>query len=103
MQYLQKNIGDEVVFLPADKRKNFVQDGSITLGVIAKHTQSTQNNKFGLSLQYLKESMRDEVDFFLADKRQRFLQISLSNSRRYMAISHGKKVAGIGFVWHPST
>ena len=70
---------------------------------IARHTQSTQNNNFGLFLQYLKENVRDEVDFFLADKRQRFLQISLSNSRRYMAISRGKKVAGIGFVWHPST
>ena len=31
---------------------------------IAKHAQSTQNNKFAISLQYLKENVKDEVDFF---------------------------------------
>ena len=37
--------------------------------------QSTQNNKFGISLQYLKENGKNEVEFLLADKHQRFLQI----------------------------
>ena len=41
---------------------------------LARHVQSTQNNKFTISLQYRKENVRDEVDFLLADKRQRFLQ-----------------------------
>ena len=29
-------MGDEVEFLPADKQKSFLQDGSITLGVISQ-------------------------------------------------------------------
>ena len=29
-------MGDEVEFLPADKHKSFLQDGSITLGVISQ-------------------------------------------------------------------
>ena len=42
---------------------------------VVKHVQSTQSNKFTISLQYLKESMKDEVEFLAADKRQRFIQI----------------------------
>ena len=33
LQYLHKNMGDEVDLLPADKHNNFLQDDSITLGV----------------------------------------------------------------------
>ena len=40
------------------------------------HAQSTQKNKFTISLQYLKENVKDEVDFLPADKRQRFLQVN---------------------------
>ena len=50
-------------FLPADKRKIFLQVDIIFLGV-----QSTQNDKATISLQYLKENVKDEVDFFSADK-----------------------------------
>ena len=42
---------------------------------VARHAQSTQSNKFAISLQYLKENVKDEVDFLPADKHQRFLQI----------------------------
>ena len=42
---------------------------------VAKHAQSTQNNKFAISLQYVRENLKDEVDFLPADKHQRFLQI----------------------------
>ena len=42
---------------------------------VARHAQSTQSNKFAISLQYLKENVKDEVDFLSADKHQRFLQI----------------------------
>ena len=42
---------------------------------VARHAQSTQNNKFAISLQYLKENVKNEVDFLPADKYQRFLQI----------------------------
>ena len=47
---------------------------------VARHSQSTQNNKFAISLQYSKENMNDEVeevsegDFLLADKHEIFLQ-----------------------------
>ena len=42
---------------------------------VVSHAQSTQNNKFPISLQYLKEIVKDEVEFFAADKCQRFFQI----------------------------
>ena len=42
---------------------------------VAKHAQSTQNNKFTISLEYIKENLKDKVYFLLADKRQRCLQI----------------------------
>ena len=42
---------------------------------VARHTQSTQNNRFTISLQYLKENVIDEVAFFPGDDRQSFLQI----------------------------
>ena len=42
-------MGDEVEVFPADKHKSFLQDGSITLGVIARQAQSTK----AISLQYI--------------------------------------------------
>ena len=38
------------------------------------HAQSTQNNKFSISLQYLIENVKDEIVFLPSDKHQRFLQ-----------------------------
>ena len=55
-----------------DNRESFLQMNSIILGA---HAQSTQENKFTISVQYFKENMKDEVDFLPADKHQRFLQI----------------------------
>ena len=40
-----------------------------------KHAQSTQNNKFAISLQYLKKDVSDEVDFLHVDKHRGLLQI----------------------------
>ena len=42
---------------------------------VARHAQSTKNNKFAISLQYLKENMKDEIYFLHVDKHQSFLQI----------------------------
>ena len=42
---------------------------------MARHAQTTQNNKFAISLQYLKKVMSDEVDFMHADQHESFLQI----------------------------
>ena len=47
--------------------------------LIARYPQSTQNNKFVISLQYLKKEGRNEVDFLHADKRQTFPQVDLVN------------------------
>ena len=49
LQYLEKNTGDEVVLLPADKHESFLQDDDICIGV-TKLAQSTQNNNFAISL-----------------------------------------------------
>ena len=38
---------------------------------IARHAQSTQNNKFTISLQYLKKNVKDEVDFLPAEKAKK--------------------------------
>ena len=40
-----------------------------------KHSQSSQNSKFAMSLQYLKKEVTDEVDFLRADKYQSFLKV----------------------------
>ena len=57
-------MGDEVIFLSLDKHENFLQK-LVSLWVCgARHAQSTQNNKFAISLQYLKENVKDEIDVF---------------------------------------
>ena len=45
--------GGEVEFLPVDKQKRFLQNGSITLGVISQTGPKYKNNQFTISLQYL--------------------------------------------------
>ena len=40
-----------------------------------KHSQSSQNSKFAMSLQYLKKVVKDKVDFLNADKHQSFLKV----------------------------
>ena len=42
---------------------------------VTKHSQSTQSNKFAISLQNLKKDVSDEVDFLHADKHKGLLQI----------------------------
>ena len=44
------------------------------LGIV-KHSQSSENSKFAMSLQYLKKEVRDEVTFLHVDKHQSFLQV----------------------------
>ena len=63
LQYLQKEANGEVDFLHADKYESFLQiDTMIFMGMV-KHSQSSQNSKFALSLQYLEKKVRDQVDF----------------------------------------
>ena len=83
-------MGKEIEILPVDKHENFLQDGSITLGIIRQLGPKCQNNQFTISLQYLKENIKDEVDILPADKCWRFFQIdtiSLGVSARHVQIT----------------
>ena len=62
--YMQKSINAYKVIL------------SFLLSMI-KHSQSTQSNKFAISLQYLKKEVRKEVHFLYADEHQSFYKLRL--------------------------
>ena len=64
-----------------DKHQSFPQVDFSTLGIkifykvilslligMINHSQSTQSNKFVISLQYLKKEVRDEVDILFTDE-----------------------------------
>ena len=80
---------DNVDFLHADKHQNLLQVDFNTLGIkfsyrvtlsllmgIIKLSQSTQSNKFAISLQYLRKEVRDGVYSLHANKHQ-FLQVGM--------------------------
>ena len=67
LQYLKKEVSDEVDFLHADKHKSFLQLDTMVLKRMVKHSLSSQHSKFAMSLQYLKKEVSDEVDFLHAD------------------------------------
>ena len=46
LQYLKKELSDEVDFLHADKHESLLQIDSIVLMGIDKHSQSSKNSKF---------------------------------------------------------
>ena len=90
LHYLKKEVRDEVDFLHIDKNQSFLQVNFNTLGIkvsykvilswigMIKHYESTQNNKFAVSLQYLKREVRDGVHLLDVDKHQRFCNLVLS-------------------------
>ena len=46
---------------------------------MVRHSQSSQNSKFAMSLRTISQKkVRDEVDFLPADKHQSFLQVDFS-------------------------
>ena len=49
----------------------------ILMGMV-KHSQSSQNGNFAMSLQYLKKEVLEEVDFLHADKHQHFLPVDFN-------------------------
>ena len=67
-QYLKKELSDEVNFLPSDQHGSLLQINNMILMGIVKHSQSSQNSKFAMSLQYLKKEVKDEVDFLHVGK-----------------------------------
>ena len=75
VQCLQKNVGMKLIFC-LQINANVFYKLVVSLWVcVTRDAQSTQSNKFAISLQYLKENVKDEVEFFPADKHQRFFQI----------------------------
>ena len=73
-----------------DKHQSFLQVDFNTLGIkdaykvilslllgMIKHSQSTQSNKFAISLQCLKKEVRKEVHFLHADEHQSFCKLRL--------------------------
>ena len=62
LQYLQKELRDEVDFLHVDNYESLLQIDTMIL--ILKHSERSQNSKFAMVLQYLKKQVRNEVDFF---------------------------------------
>ena len=91
LQYLKKEVRNEVDFLHADRHQSFLQVDFNTLGInvfnevilslligMIYHSQSTQSNKFAISLQYLKKEVRNGVHFLHSDKHQNFYKLALS-------------------------
>ena len=79
MQYLKKEVNDEVDVLHAGKHENLLQIDTMILIEIIKHFQSSQNNKFTISGQYLKKEVKDEVDFLHAEKNKSGLQVDFNS------------------------
>ena len=85
LQYLKKEVRDEVDFLHADKHQSFLQVDFNTLGInvpyrvtlsllmgVIKCSQRTQSNKFVITLQYLKKEIRYGAHFLHTYKHQNF-------------------------------
>ena len=88
LQYLKREVNDEVDFLHAGKHENLLQIDTMILMDMIKHFQSSQNSKFTTFVQYLKKEDRDDVDFLHADKYQSGLQVDFNT----LGIKAGYKV-----------
>ena len=63
LQYLKKEMSDEVDFLHAEKHESLLQiDTMIWMGMV-KHSQISQNSKYVMSLQYLKKKLEMKLTF----------------------------------------
>ena len=65
----------KLTFCLQTNRKAFYKMIVLLWVCVARHVQSTEINKFTISLQNLKKDVRDEVVFLDADKHQIFLQV----------------------------
>ena len=63
LQYLKKEVNDEVDFWYAGKYENLLQIDTMILMEMVKHFQSSQNSKFTMSVQYLKKKASDKLIF----------------------------------------
>ena len=55
LQYLKKEVSDEVDFLNIDQHQSFLQIDTMIFDGIIKHFQSFKNSKFVTYLQYFKK------------------------------------------------
>ena len=95
MQYLKKEVCDEIVFLHADKHEGLLQIDTMILIGIVKHYQSSQNSTFTMSLQYIKKEVRKGVHFLHADEHQRFYKLGLlflMEVARYVQSTQNRKL-----------
>ena len=89
LQYLKKQVKDDVDFLYVEKHQSLLQVDLSTLAIkvsykvilsllmgMIKHFQSTQSNKFVTFLQYLKKEVRNGVHFYC-------MQINIKVSRSW--------------------
>ena len=62
LQYLHKSMGDQLIFcLQINIKVSYQMIVSLWV-YIARHAQSTQNNRFTISLEYVKENVKNEVE-----------------------------------------
>ena len=78
MQYLKKEVNDEVDFLHVDKHESLLQIDAIILVEMVKHFQSSQNSKFAMSLQYPKKKLEVKLIFCMQINIKGFLKLILS-------------------------
>ena len=90
LQYLKKEVRDEVDFWHVDKQQSFLQVDFNTLGIknaykvilslllgMKKHSQSTQGNGFASILQYLKKEDMKGLHFLHVAEHQSFYKLEL--------------------------
>ena len=73
--FSEKNVGWRWFFCMQIRMKVSYKLALWFLMGIVKHSQSSQNSKFAMSLQYLKKEVGGEIGFLHAEKHQSFLQV----------------------------
>ena len=68
----------KLIFLQVDKHESLFQIDAMNLMGMVKHSHSSQNSKFAMSLQYLEKEVIDEVDLLHEDKHQGFLKVDFN-------------------------
>ena len=63
LQYLKKEVSDEIDFLYTNKHESLLQIDTMTLIGIVKHSQSYQNSKVTMPLRYIKKEVRKGVHY----------------------------------------
>ena len=90
LQYIKKEVRDEVYFLHVDKYQSLLQVDFNTLDIkvsnkailsllmdMIKRSQSTQSNKFAISLQDVEKDVRNGANFLYTDKHQSLYKLAL--------------------------